>query len=309
MKKDYIRLSVIALLVWSIFVCGIPQVASRQRSVSTGYKLTIYVDEGHGELYGHVFIGLTAGQTTIYAGFYSKDKSKALFEKGGGEVRNDESLVNECKWDVKQTYDISQSGYQAAMDGIYKWDVFGRQWSYDHHCGDFAEAIARMAGVQLDLPELFTGRNRPGLFGDYLRQNGGEARTGTFEVNSYVDTHMLVNRGDKVTIKASGTVNFGLWVAGDGTPEGISEANNLLLDPSYSYFPEWRHGCLLARVRTPDEDDLAGWWRTGRGTDKISQETGTLELGVNDNKTDDNRGTFKVTVEICRAKFPIRTTP
>jgi hypothetical protein len=280
-------------------------------------QLTIFVDEGHGlELNGHVFIGLSDGTNTQYAGWYAKEgvvnKILAPMSRGGGEVRDDAKLA-ESGWDVKKTYDISRSDYLNAKQMITTWNETGIPWGLQNHCGDFAETIARRANVRLELPERDTGRNRPGLFGDYLRKNGGTVRgsekkadsksnpaqacpprseiKSVFGVNSYVNTRIAIGRGDRITIRATGLVTFGL-LAGQGSPQGIP------FNPAYNYFVDLPHGCLIGRVRNTGADDE--WAYVGPGTSVVSETSGILELNVNDNDPDNNVGRFRVEVSVCR---------
>jgi hypothetical protein len=207
-----------------------PHVVRAQNRSRPNYQLTIYVDEGRGELNGHVFFGLSDGRTTIYQGWHSLEKLLAPLALGGGQVWNDGPLA-ECGWDVKKTYDISPAGYERARRGVVEWNTEGRAWAINHHCGDFVETIAQMAGAPIKLPERATGRNRPELFGDYLRSHGGELSGETFYVNGPIDTRTSVKRGDKIRIRASGLVMFGRLWAGGGGPDGV---NNPFISPEYN---------------------------------------------------------------------------
>ncbi|HWS86640.1 MAG TPA: hypothetical protein VN282_06735 [Pyrinomonadaceae bacterium] len=304
MKQTHAMLLIIAV---TLFVLAFPAGAAGQGRVGSGYKLTIFVDEGRGELNGHVFVGLTAGETTVYAGFYAKDKSwgKPLLKKGGGEVRNDAERASGCEWDVKQTYNISRAGYENALKAVLDWENEGLPWALSHHCGDFAETVARMAGVDVRLGQHLTGRNRPGLFGEYLRDNGGEVSVKAFDVNNRVGTNIYVGRGDRVLFGAAGSVLLGPNV-GESGPEGITHfllgILPVRIDPIYSPFPEIPHGSLLGRIRTPGAGKWTGWFVIGAGGEMIATNSGVLELDVNDNVPEDNRGRFRVGVKVCKAQ-------
>lgn len=158
------------------FALGGPDRVLSQRGGAFPYRLTIYVDEGHGELNGHVFFGLSDGQTTVFRGWHCWTKTAAcLVGLNGGEVRDDSSLADDG-WNVKRTYNITQAGYDQALRAMNNWESEGRPWAINHHCGDFAETITQAAGVPILLPPQLSGRNRPGLFGEYIRQHGGVAR-------------------------------------------------------------------------------------------------------------------------------------
>ena len=64
----------------------------------------------------------------------------------GGIIKNDEHIAA-CGWDVKKTYNITQEGYQMAIVGKMIGQTPASPGRLSHHCGDFAETIAQMAGV------------------------------------------------------------------------------------------------------------------------------------------------------------------
>ena len=134
-----------------------------------GHEIAVYVDEGRHTLNGHVFISLSDGVRTTYYGFYSKNKALAPALLGGGEVRDDSAT----EWDVKRVYNINKEAYLKADEAVFAWKIADRAWWVDHHCGDFAETVLEAAGISLPLNWSSTGRNRPGIFGKYLREHGG----------------------------------------------------------------------------------------------------------------------------------------
>jgi hypothetical protein len=318
MILDRARVPAVVIFVLVAFIVGTSGLAYSQKRPAPAqkYELTIFVDEGHGltEATGHVFVGLSDGKTTVYKGWYSENPVLAPFAKGGGEVRNDAHLA-EGGWDVKKTYPIDANGYRNALKMVDVWENQNIDWGLGEHCGDFAEIIANRAGADLDLPSTFTGINRPGLFGDYLRKHGGveresegsepedeEEQTGcpakwtrsyAFGVRRFVNTRIAVQRGDKITIRATGAINFG-FLAGPGGPQGI------LFNPDYNYFTDLPHGCLIARVRNTGSDDE--WGYVGPGVSIVPQVNGVLELDVNDNDPDNNVGQFRVEVTLCRKR-------
>src|SRR5207249_4208002 len=89
--------------------------AQPRRAVGDGplkYTLTIYVDEGRGDLSGHVFVDLSDGKNHLFRGFYANEavtdvftKAPALIGAAGGEVRDDSGH----RWNVKRTYNITKS--------------------------------------------------------------------------------------------------------------------------------------------------------------------------------------------------------
>lgn len=295
-NRKYIRLSVILIICLFVFAPCALNTALCQ-SGTGNYQITIYVDEGPVRGNGHVFFGLSNGRNTAYFGWHSLDRGLAPLALGSGVIKDDRNLISSCKWDVKKTYNITKEGLDRAVDIIGKWNTDGRAWAFNHHCGDFAEAVALAAGVPIQLPKArFDNDTRPGLFGSYLRDHGGEIGAEIFYVHSYVNTRTVVRRGDKISIKASGRVKFGDW-AGWGGPEGIIGVSD-----SYNYFDDLFHGSLIGRVKTANADDFDGWGYIGRGTEVTSDVSGILELNVNDNEPENNEGNFEVKVRVCSAQ-------
>jgi hypothetical protein len=185
MKNLFQTINII-LIILAVLCLSTSQFANQQ----TKYTLTIFVDEGRGKLTGHVFILLSDGKNEIYRGFYPNEVLEELEAMGGipgplfmiagGEIRDDSKVVTEFgkapnlhHWDVKRTYNISREGFNRALEGMEAVKTQGDKWWLTQHCGEFAEAIAKVAGVNLELPGFIGLRNRPKVFGEYLRQHGG----------------------------------------------------------------------------------------------------------------------------------------
>jgi hypothetical protein len=116
-----------------------------------------------------------------------------------------------------------------------------------------------------------------------------------FETNSFVNTNISLSRGDRVKIKASGIVSFGI-IAGEGGPDGIR------FYPSYNYFPSVPHGHLMVRYRQGGMRNSDGWASIGLGWDEFREvkfsSPRTLEFLVNDNRPYDNFGKFRIEITI-----------
>jgi hypothetical protein len=147
---------------------------SKENALST-HRLTIYVDEGKDQLNGHVFVAVENGALTKVSGFYPQKKGAgALAGLNGGEVRGDWQKIDKGEWDVKRTYNITESQYRNALRVIEDFERKRRDWSPQCHCGTMAEEVARAAGIRLDLPTpTFDFDTRPAQFAAYLRARGG----------------------------------------------------------------------------------------------------------------------------------------
>jgi hypothetical protein len=120
-------------------------------------------------------------------------------------------------------------------------------------------------------------------------------KANVFYTNSFVETSISVNPGDKIKVQATGTIRFGLF-AGSGGPEGI------IFNPDYNYFVNIPHGQLIGRIRQFEMQDFDGWFSIGEGREFVVRKSGILELAVNDNQPVDNAGEFRVEVTINSAK-------
>lgn len=120
-----------------------------------------------------------------------------------------------------------------------------------------------------------------------------------FRTNSRISTDILIKSGDRIRIRASGTVQFGS-IAGSGGPNGIG-GNRI-----YNYFRNVPHGYLLARFRQPGMGNWEGWSPIGVGWDGLREvkpsAPGVLEFLVNDNDPNNNTGGFSIEVTIYSGK-------
>ncbi len=109
-------------------------------------------------------------------------------------------------------------------------------------------------------------------------------------VNHHVDSGIKVTKGDKISIRASGEVTFGI-MAGSGGPEGIN------FFPSYNYFENLSHGCLIGRIAQSEDDP---WTYIGASADFTADRSGELQFNVNDNDPSNNVGEFEVKITVCK---------
>jgi hypothetical protein len=230
----------------SLFLVGLLWISAAQSPLFAqggNYSLTIFVEEGAGELNGHVFLSISDGNKNEVLGFYSKNKLLAVASMGGGEIRDD----SKTNWDVRKTYQLTKQGYIEAKRAIQKWRSEDEAWWVNHHCGDFVETVAKAARVGPDLPWTATGRNRPGIFGEYLRAHGGETKEASKDkfkkimwgapletVNVLATTgepffsKTVLKKGEYYLIEATG--EFSCWSDKDG---GVD---------AFYCFAEWRVG-------------------------------------------------------------------
>ncbi len=116
-----------------------------------------------------------------------------------------------------------------------------------------------------------------------------------FQTNSRITTNLSVEPGDRVEIKASGSIRFGFF-AGSGGPRGIS------FNPNFNYFKEIPHGQLIGRIKQAGMEDWDEWFVIAEGKEFTAQESGILEFAVNDTHPKDNVGKFRIEVIIDSAQ-------
>src|SRR5882672_266378 len=167
----------IATIVSLCLALLLPTESYAQRSA---YSLTIFADGGstaasvgqqassNGSNFGHVFIELASADKQIYMGYYGDPQNPSR-----GQLRVDADFAKNGYWDVKKTYEIKETGYNDAHGMIDTWGTKIGSWKPWCNCGDFAEAVATVAGVQLsDIPKEL-GLNTPRSWVQYLRNHGG----------------------------------------------------------------------------------------------------------------------------------------
>ena len=183
-------------------------------------------------------------------------------------------------------------------------DASGELWVYEECIGSYYTSSSEFVGMHSEKMVPSTRKVFQALITAYF-PTGSSAPSGSapcpakyasnFEVgvNHHVDTGIKVAKGDKITIRASGEVTFGI-MAGSGGPEGIDFL------PSYNYFAELKHGCLIGRIHSVDADDP--WSYIGESADFTADRSGLLEFNVNDNDPDNNVGEFKVEITVCKQR-------
>jgi len=142
-----------------------------------------------------------------------------------------------------------------------------------------------------------------GLAAEYtqpLSAVGQDISDAQFEVfdgpgGGLVDTHIVVNPGDKMTLHAEGAIWTGVIFSGDTGPEGWPGHN---ADPG-APMPSGTAYCLVARCGNGDWFEAAAFWE---GSPQPGQG-GTLQLETNDNNpyNGDPNKRWTVHVDVKRA--------
>ena len=105
-------------------------------------------------------------------------------------------------------------------------------------------------------------------------------------VSSYSNhTRVFLKKGNIITLKASGEITLGPF-AGTTGPEGI-EGFTL-----YNFVQEFKQGSLLGKIGDGE------WFLVGNGQTITCQDSGDLQLVVNDNDPSNNTGYFYVEYNI-----------
>jgi hypothetical protein len=108
----------------------------------------------------------------------------------------------------------------------------------------------------------------------------------TIDVSSYSNhTRVFLKKGNILTLKASGEITLGPF-AGTTGPEGI-EGYTI-----YDFVQGFKQGSLLGKIGDGE------WFLVGNGQTITCQESGDLQLVVNDNDPSNNSGYFYVEYSI-----------
>lgn len=173
----------------------------------------------------------------------------------------------------------------SAAHGVVR-DSTGELWLFQEGRGVPNEneklQIANYAIAEHMWKRMATKTN--GLIDKVGRFNGKKV---VVKVNRYLNTQISIDRGDRVTITASGTIILGL-IAGPGGPEGIDYGTR------YNFFDDVKHGAVFGQIGHHQ-------FLIGRGISFISPSTGVLELNLNDSNSIDNVGKFTVEVVVSRS--------
>jgi sRNA-binding regulator protein Hfq len=129
--------------------------------------------------------------------------------------------------------------------------------------------------------------------GRSLRGLGGPVKTVTVDVpgkKDWTSTGVIVNRGDRVRITATGSVTLDPVTGNASGPDGRSDAPD-----ARKLLPDHATGALIA-VISSDSDDFIF---IGRAAEFTATRNGLLFLSVNEGNLTDNLGSFKAVVEVA----------
>lgn len=166
-------------------------------------------------------------------------------------------------------YPVGSSGvFYADRSGHLEWAPNDREPSNN---GGLLQVTVNIRGRARPVPD-------PPPRGDYTLRVSG-ATTGS-------QTDFIVRKGQRVTIRASGTWKMGGFVGSCG-PSGMSGYEN------YNRVASAPHGSLLVRV-----DGESRWTAIGSGRTFVAEESGRLVFSPNDREPDNNSGSLDVTVKL-----------
>jgi hypothetical protein len=129
--------------------------------------------------------------------------------------------------------------------------------------------------------------------GRSLRSLGGPVKTVTVDVpgkKDWTSTGVIVNRGDRVRITATGSVTLDPVSGNASGPEGRSDAPD-----GRKLLPDHATGALIAVISSDNDDFIF----IGRAAEFTATRNGLLFLSVNEGNLTDNLGSFRAVVEIA----------
>jgi hypothetical protein len=124
------------------------------------------------------------------------------------------------------------------------------------------------------------------------RKPSGPVKTVTVDVvgkRDWTSTGLIVKRGDRIRIIASGTVVLDPSTGRSTGPEGITD----LPDPK-KLVPDQPTGALIGVVGADNDDFIF----IGKSSEFTAARDGLLFLSVNEGNLSDNTGTYKAVIEV-----------
>jgi hypothetical protein len=124
------------------------------------------------------------------------------------------------------------------------------------------------------------------------RKPSGPVKTVTVDVvgkRDWTSTGLIVKRGDRIHISASGSVILDPVSGRAAGPEGISD----LADPK-RLMPDQPTGALIGVIGADNDDFIF----IGRASEFTAARDGLLFLSVNEGNLSDNTGTYKAVIEV-----------
>src|SRR5262249_40460225 len=128
------------------------------------------------------------------------------------------------------------------------------------------------------------------------RKSGGPVKTVTVDVvgkRDWTSTGLIVKRGDRIRITASGSVTLDPASGRSSGPEGLSD----LPDPK-KLMPDQPTGALIGVIGADNDDFIF----IGRSSEFQATRDGLLFLSVNEGNLADNTGTYKAVIEVQGSK-------
>ena len=128
------------------------------------------------------------------------------------------------------------------------------------------------------------------------RKSAGPVRTVTIDVvarRDWTSTGLIVKRGDRLRISATGTVTLDPVNGQTSGPEGASQIS----DPK-KLMPDYPTGALIGVISSDNDDFIF----IGRSSEFTAKRDGLLFLSVNEGTLGDNTGTYKAVIEVQAQK-------
>lgn len=121
-----------------------------------------------------------------------------------------------------------------------------------------------------------------------------KAKTTTIniKVSGFTKTSICLSKGNMVTITATGQIRVGNFV-GNSTPEGLTAGVLGFGIGRYNIVKSYNHAVLMYRF-----EDETEWKVAGKQINFKVMEDGCLEFQINDNKQEDNYGSYDVRVTV-----------
>lgn len=202
-----------------------------------------------------------------------KSKEKTIF------FSSSLTIINAPR-DIIELYHLELTNLYRPIDAIRKQPV-AMAPTGDFESNNYVESGGTLYSVNVDEGNLSVSAldNLDALF-DVM---AGETSPGALKITGFTDkTHLNLAPGEKVTLKASGSVKLGVF-AGTSSPAGVDGFR------AYNVVSNLPHGALIGRFTGGQ------WFLVGRGGTFTAPKGGTLRLIINDKDRRNNEGAYEVT--------------
>jgi hypothetical protein len=210
---------------------------------------------------------------------YRLATSRIIGKNGKSQFYAANLVIENAPRDLIELYHLELTTQYRPIDALRKQPFAGTPVG-DFESNTYVESGGTLYSVQVDEGNLVVTAfdNLDATF-DVM---AGESSPGTLEITGFTDkTHLTLVPGEKVSLKASGSISLGVF-AGTSGPAGVAGFR------AYNVVSGLPHGALIGRFGS------GKWFLVGNGGIFSAPQGGTLRLIINDKDRRNNEGSYLV---------------